>query len=272
MKKSLIALGVIALMSGTAAKAADLVIYQDEPVTAPAQINWTGFYAGGTIGGSWSESKTRLRGAVKPGEEWGRLAKKTVNPDGFIGGLFGGYNFQMPMLPSFMKNVVWGVETDWVWNSGDDSGTKKDIYLSQAGGNYHTKVRQEWNGSTRLRAGYAMGSEGRFLPYIATGVSYANIQAKGSIRDNEGKTLIERENGQSKEHFDKTQSRAGWNIGGGVDYVPPIMNDHLIVRAEYRFTDYGEDTYKWKLGGEKVANQKVKFYSNDFRVGVAYKF
>lgn len=231
MKKYLIAVSA-ALFASTAAQAADVVSYQPvEPVAIVPAFSWTGFYAGGELGGSWANAKTRLRDKDK-----NTVAKRKMKPDGFIGGIFAGYNFQMA------NNVVLGADTDFLWGDVKDD-KKKD-------GNKY-RVKQKWNGATRLRAGYAFD---RFLPYIAAGVSYADI--KGLYR-----------NGETKKGKEKSKTRAGWNVGLGVDYIPPIMNDHLVLRAEYRYTDFGKKTYK-------VSDYKyrVKYNQNDFRVGVAYKF
>ncbi|KAA6205477.1 MAG: porin family protein [Candidatus Tokpelaia sp.] len=296
MKKSIIAAGVLALLASTGAKAADIVTYQDQAVAAPSGVNWTGFYVGGTIGGAWAESKTRLRGPMEISEggdkdSWGRIAKKTVNPDSFIGGIYAGYNFEIGALANtpFLKDVVFGVETDFLFNSGNDRGGKdidqeyvdfnssangRSWYLGEGadGARYKVRVKQKWNGATRFRAGYALGNEGRFMPYFATGISYANIQAKGAVLSYSTATG-DRNYINEVGHHSMTKTRAGWNIGGGVDYVPPIMNDHLVLRAEYRFTDFGRDDYNVKdLNGNKKYNQVVKYYTNDFRVGVAYKF
>jgi len=264
MKKSLIAAGVLALMASTGAKAADIVTYQNQPVAAtpaaPAAVNWNGVYIGGTIGGSWADSTAKL----KYGKE--KVASKGVDPNSFIGGFYAGYNFQPNFLAnSFLKDIVFGIETDFLWNSGDGNGSKA---LSAQSYSYKASVRQKWNGATRIRAGYAMGPEGRFLPYIAGGVSYADIQAKGRVND-AAVNIYSR---------NSTKSTAGWNIGAGVDYVPPILNDHLVLRAEYRYTDFGTVSFgKGNIGyaaGYPLASlkQKADYSQNDFRVGVAYKF
>jgi len=270
MKKSLIAAGLLALMASTGAKAADIVTYQEQPVAAtpaaPAAVNWNGVYIGGTIGGSWGNSDTKLRGGVNVdgvGSAYGNIAKKTVSPNSFIGGFYAGYNFQPTFLAnSFLRDVILGVETDFVWNSGDGSGKKLIDDVT-----YKADVRQNWNGATRIRVGYAFGSEKRIMPYFAAGVSYADIRAKGSLTDDQGNSWTRR----------STKSRAGWNIGAGIDYVPPIMNDHLVLRAEYRFTDFGAGSMNRQVwdpaqGITFKAKQSVKFNQNDFRVGVAYKF
>jgi len=220
----------------------------------------------------------------------GRMAKKTLNPNSFIGGLYAGYNFQPNFLSnSFLKDVIFGVETDFMWNSGDDSGRKGfDFPVLQADKSiqhnpysYGASVRQRWNGATRLRIGYAFGPEKRILPYFAAGVSYADIRAKGSetsVRGFQGNGAADVIGGS------RTKTRAGWNIGAGVDYIPPILNDHIVLRAEYRFTDFGAGamnsfaytTPSSIAPGAKpqtwTGRQHVKFNQNDFRVGVAYKF
>jgi len=266
MKKSIIAAAALALLASTGAKAADIVTYQEQPVAAPAApaaVNWNGVYVGGTIGGSWGDSSTKL----KEGKD--KIAKKDVSPDSFIGGFYAGYNFQPTFLSnSFLKDIVFGVETDFLFNSGDGTGTKgftydQDDYL------YRASVKQKWNGATRIRAGYALGSEGRFLPYLAGGVSYADIQSRYRIAEGKDKKTAEWDEGRASQ----TKTRAGWNIGAGVDYVPPILNDHIVLRAEYRFTDFGTGSYnKYKDEDGIVVKQKADFSQNDFRVGVAYKF
>ncbi|KAA6205451.1 MAG: porin family protein [Candidatus Tokpelaia sp.] len=224
--KYLIAASVAALIVSGTARAADIVHYQ-EPEFQPA-FSWTGLYGGGTVGWTWAEAKTRFKSKAT-GEV---LGKKKIKPDAFEGGFYAGYNFQ------FSDAILLGLETDFLFTgSGDDKHL----------GDYRVSVRQKWNGATRLRAGYAFD---RFLPYVAVGVSYADIKTRAARND------------VSKA---KTQSRAGWNVGGGVDYA---MTDHIILRGEYRFTDFGKDTETFN----REAKYRVKYYQNDFRLGVAYKF
>lgn len=56
----------------------------------------------------------------------------------------------------------------------------------------------------------------------------------------------------------------GYTLGAGLDYA---MTDHIILRAEYCYTDFGGDDFNvdgWK--------RNVDLKSNDLRIGVAYKF
>jgi len=318
MKKSLIAAGIFALLASTGAKAADIVSYQAPEAAAapaaPAQVNWNGFYIGGTIGGSWANGRNKVidhyseydRSYDADGKEdwiysagYEKWLNKKLNPNSFIGGLYAGYNFQPGFLSqSALKDVVFGIETDFLFNSGgksakgvynavdhedvDEEGLDPDRHWRNQ---YKTRIKQDWNGATRLRAGYALGSEGRFMPYIAGGVSYAKFKAKTSNYNLDWREDWEpgEEEGGDAGTVSKSKTLAGWNIGAGVDYVPPILGDHLVLRAEYRFTDFGTQNFKSRstyvntegdadARGSNLVNQKVKFNQNDFRVGVAYKF
>ncbi|ALE03458.1 outer membrane protein [Bartonella ancashensis] len=54
----------------------------------------------------------------------------------------------------------------------------------------------------------------------------------------------------------------GYTLGAGVDFA---MTDNIILRTEYRYSDFGKKKFV-KDGIE------VSYKTNDFRVGVAYKF
>ena len=74
------------------------------PVVAPL-YSWTGFYVGANFGGAWSNSSFTN---ANTGLDW------TPGSTGFIGGLQGGYNYQI-------GNLVLGVEADIDWARFDRS-------------------------------------------------------------------------------------------------------------------------------------------------------
>ncbi|MBB5073421.1 opacity protein-like surface antigen [Bartonella callosciuri] len=118
----------------------------------------------------------------------------------------------------------------------------------------HT-LKQNWAGATRMRIGFASD---RFMPYVAGGIAYAQLQDTVSIS-------LKKEDGtglSSKNLTDETKTMVGYTLGGGIDFA---MLDNVIVRAEYRYSDFG----KKKFAKEKL---EMKYKTNDFRVGVAYKF
>lgn len=118
----------------------------------------------------------------------------------------------------------------------------------------HT-FKQNWGGATRVRIGFAAD---RFMPYLAGGIAYGQFQDTVSISvKNEGGSVV-----SSKNLTDETKTMIGYTLGGGIDFS---MLDNVIIRAEYRYSDFG----KKKFVKEKL---EVNYKTNDFRVGVAYKF
>lgn len=239
--KYLIAASVAALTAASAAQAADVVAAQEPaPVVAAPAFSWTGFYAGGQIGGSWSDTDVK-------GHRTDIDYSKSFSPDpsGFIGGLYAGYNFDIG------NNVVLGIETDWVWGDMDENDKAT---VNAAGDVISSKLKEKWAGATRARVGYAMD---RWMPYLAGGVAYSKVDSNYRIKNSKGDVYpMYSANG--------SDTLTGWTIGAGVDYA---MTDHLILRAEYRYTDFGDEDYS-----KNNVKYNVDYKTNDFRVGVAYKF
>lgn len=191
--------------------------------------NWTGAYVGGQVGYSWGTSRYS--------NEFDERFK--FNPKGGLGGLYGGYNYQLN------NNIVLGVEADFAFSDMKDNSGK---YYDEGSldPNMRSKLKMRWNGAARLRVGYALDS---WLPYVAAGVSYGDYYMKASDDvDSSGKKSIH---------------RTGWNVGAGVDYA---LSDSLIARVEYRYTDYGKASV---LSG---ISDRLKLRTHDVRLGVAYKF
>ncbi|MBC2884190.1 porin family protein [Ochrobactrum sp. CM-21-5] len=171
------------------------------------------------------------------GYGWGRsdfddgIDTLRLKPDGFLGGVYAGYNFDLG------NNVVLGIDGDITYNNLKDD-------FNGAGGSLESKLR--WSGAVRARAGYAVD---RFLPYIAGGVAFGSVKNSGDV---------------AGVGFSDSNTLTGWTIGGGVDYA---ATDNVIVRLEYRYTDYGDKDFDF--GGATVNDD---FRTNEIRLGVAYKF
>ena len=244
--KYLVAASALALTAASSAQAADVVMNQEPaPVVAAPAFSWTGFYAGGQIGGSWSDTDQKIKGRSNVQNFAGFGKSFSPDPSGFIGGLYAGYNYDLG------NNIVIGADTDWVWGDMDESDSA--TYLKGQEGEYKVngKIKEKWAGSTRARIGYAMD---RWMPYFAGGVAYAKIDSDAKFSDADGV--------YSKASGNKTLT--GYTLGAGVDYA---MTDHIILRAEYRYTDFGDQDY-----GNKDFKYNVDYKTNDVRVGVAYKF
>lgn len=229
--KSLLLASTFALLAATGAKAADAIVYEEPaPVIAAPVFSWNGAYLGGQIGYGWGKSTFSDVDGVG-----GRL-----KPDGFLGGLYAGYNFDLG------NSVVLGVDGDVTYNNLKKRFSETDEF----GDTDSIESKLRWSGAVRARAGYAVD---RFLPYIAGGVAFGQIKNSA--------TSVE---GGVEEHFSSSKTHTGWTAGAGVDYA---ATDNVIVRLEYRYTDYGHKNFD--VDGVDTRN---KFKTNEVRLGVAYKF
>lgn len=145
------ALGILAFAASVPAFAADVVM-EEPPAPAPiAELpvaSWAGPYAGVNLGYGFS-------GRVKePGN--------SISTDGFLGGAFVGYNYQM-------DNLVLGAEGDIGYNGikGDNAGTKAKAGLE---------------GSLRARLGYAISPD--ILLYGTAGGAAQSLKVtEGGLSD-----------------------------------------------------------------------------------------
>ncbi len=224
--KALLLASTVALLAASGAKAADDIVDEPAPVIAAPTFTWNGAYIGGQIGYGWG--KSGFSGDIATFD--------SVKPDGFLGGLYAGYNFDLG------NNVVLGVDGDITYN---DVSKGVDVYDGDlAVGSFDNKLR--WSGAVRARAGYAFD---RFLPYIAGGVAFGSVKNNGDIYG---------------VGFSESKTLTGWTVGGGFDYA---ATDNVILRLEYRYTDYGDKSFDFN--GLRVKND---FKTNEVRLGVAYKF
>lgn len=136
MRKLLLA-ACAAVAVANHASAGDLPLQRRSTYAAPetyrSLFNWTGFYLG-----------------VHGGYGWGTSGGSGTNPDGFVGGVQAGYNYQ------FSPNGVVGFETDISASAID-------------GKNNGVKFSTDYLGTIRGRAGYTID---RVMLYVTGGAAY----------------------------------------------------------------------------------------------------
>ncbi|WP_336278838.1 outer membrane protein [Bartonella sp. CB175] len=276
--KYLITTSVIITISASAVQAADVIVSRESVSVAPIitipTFSWTGLYLGGQIGGF--SSKTRMD--VLDGDNTTSVHEVHLPElSGFVGGLYAGSNVD------FGNGLVMGVDTDIIWANKEikkletttiktavqianthymliDAGIKIKDGVEVGEGDRRTdgySVKEKWTGATRVRIGFAAD---RFLPYVAGGIAYTQLRSVHTVSiagKDENYQII-----ASGTVSDETKSLVGYTLGAGVDFA---ITDNVMVRAEYRYSDFG----KKKFGKDKY---EVSYKTNDFRVGVAYKF
>jgi outer membrane immunogenic protein len=232
MKLQLFALSLSLL--ATSAFAADAVVEEVAVEVAPV-FNWTGGYIGGQVGYGWGDSTI----GFLPGPYY----VVPLDPDGFIGGVYGGFNYQLS------SNIVLGAEVDVQYSDISSSGVLgRYVGDTTDDPTYRYGSEQKWNASIRARAGYAFD---RILPFVTAGIAFSEYEHFQNL----------------SEPFSESANYTGWTVGGGFDYA---ATDNLIVRVEYRYTDFGEETFDDGPGG--WADHDVDLTTNDLRLGIAYKF
>lgn len=220
------------LYSTNHAFSADAIYAAPEAPVYVDTFSWNGGYIGAQAGYSFARNKLSFTGFTD---------NATANSDGFVGGIYAGYNW------AITDTIVYGVEGDINF-----ANLKKDTVLtSNQNNSVNWNTKTDIEGAVRARLGV---SYDRWLPYIAAGVAFARLKDTISL-SNQTNTATFAEN---------TSTRVGFTIGAGVDYA---VTDNILLRAEYRYNDYGK-----KTSTIENLDFERKLSSNNIRLGIAYKF
>jgi outer membrane immunogenic protein len=244
---SLVLAAISSITFAQFATAADLPVKAPARVVAPPLYNWTGFYAGLNIGGSWGRLDNSLVSTT------GVVAFTNSDKiDGVIGGGQIGYNWQS-------NQWVFGLEADF-----QGSGQKGDgsFFIPGVGGNLalvipSTSITYEdklnWFGTVRGRVGYAFD---RWLPYVTGGWAFGHGEINGT-----------RTTGGVSTTFSGSESYSGWTVGGGVEWA---FANNWSAKVEYLYINFGDGPTVPVTTGLNVVSGNLT--DNIVRVGVNYKF
>jgi len=227
------------------------------PNFLPERPRWTGFYAGGSLGGGRQTGNTTVAGpfgsptftpsttttttvtttspiagtTTTTTTTFGTpiLAASSINaaavprslsPDGngAVGGAQFGFNYQIGA-------VVIGAETDI---SATRLGGSQTSAANPAGTRFTTKAENEVSmlGTVRARAGFVLGD---FLIYGSGGYAYGLVDQKGSITPDNPATT-------SGATASRSGIASGWALGGGVEYA---ILPGMTLRLDYTHYDLG---------------------------------
>jgi outer membrane immunogenic protein len=303
LKSAFLATATIGLIGGSAF-AADLPTRKGPPIApvyVPPPFTWTGFYVGLNAGYAWLNNQRNdnvgfpfvgaipVGGAVVPFASSGNS-----NNGGFIGGVQAGYNYQFGIGSGF----VLGGEADIDWadiNRNRNNGVLFGSFtLPQFPGSVFTPSgiatsnhnnNNQYIGTVRLRAGYAFD---RILVYATGGLAYGGVNNNNNVGSaivattapgfvipttniiavTPTQTVIGSSLGSRS-----SSTRAGWTIGGGVEYA---FTPNWTVKGEYLFEDFGHANRAPGIflpGAATVFNSSSRDVQvNVVRVGLNYKF
>jgi outer membrane immunogenic protein len=168
------------------------------------------------------------------------------SPQGVIGGAHVGYNLQI-------NQWVLGVE-----GSVDGTSLNKSVFLSVAGTPATVISRADVQGSIRPRAGIAFD---RAFIYATGGAAFTGItNSYSAFPHNPGFLLQD----------SISQTRAGWTVGGGLEYA---VTNNWSVRAEYRYSDFGHVTDSpFPAFTNGLLSVDHHLTENQVQAGFSYKF
>ena len=282
--KEVLLCAILPIGLATAARAADLPTRRTPPQTdlspTPA-FSWTGFYAGGNLGGGFDDYATYGLGVVTPGaminlEDGTRAPFRATNSSGFIGGGQIGYNLQFRngLFDSALGNglgplqgggVVVGVEADADYTDLRATGTYIGGPASLAS---QYLSRTDFIGTVRGRLGYAFGN---LLVYGTGGLAY------GGVRDN---LAIFSSTGGLYGVSGVNQIQTGIAYGGGAEFAIPtasalnvFKSSAVTLKVEYLHYVLGADVgILTNSVNHNVYTTRILNDGNLVRAGLNYKF
>jgi outer membrane immunogenic protein len=227
--------------------AADLGPYAaPTPYTVPP--SWSGFYAGGQLGGAWSQSDWQFENH----NYWNTLGPRLLGTDfdidasGVAGGGQVGFNYQAGAW-------VLGIEGS-ITAADLDGNIQSPLFPTDT---FTTEVN--WFSTVTGRIGYA---QGRWLAYAKGGWAGADIGLHFSESD-------------TKVRAGACSWMNGWTVGGGAEYA---LGPGLSLGIEYDYA--GLDTGRWTLpcvgcgtgvgGGTPIVDGEIAIQSVSARLN--YRF
>ncbi|WP_127143671.1 outer membrane protein [Pelagibacterium montanilacus] len=154
---------------------------------------------------------------------------------GFIGGVQVGANFQADMF-------VLGVE-------GDIQLSTMSQTVELGGDDYIASL--DYFGTVRARAGVAIDN---VMPYLTGGLAYGGVTVDTSDLDPD---------------YVDSNTHWGWTIGGGVEVA---MDQNVSFKAEYLYTDLGEEEFQPDEGGPSSSPFDAGLQFHTIRAGVNFHF
>lgn len=207
----------------------------DLPVKAPVYsppppvviYNWTGFYVGANVGYGWGSLHNSVAPLPSPAAFGAAPFTVSSSPDGFLGGIQAGYNWQS-------GRFVYGLETDF--QGADISDNAVRAPLSTAGGvpvpgwNSRVSTKLDYFGTVRARLGATVTPE--LLVYATGGFAYGNVKNSSRTTFTPLPPFT---------YVGSTSSiEPGWTVGGGIEYG----FSNWSLKLEYLYVDLNVPSYR----------------------------
>jgi outer membrane immunogenic protein len=191
--------------------------------------SWTGAYLGATVGWGYLDGTVTAGGPALAGAI---PASYGVSPNGFLGGVEAGYNWQV-------GRFVYGLETDF--SGANINGSNTTTLVSAFGPDTINVVgtageRLSYLGTVRARLGWTPLDP--LLFYATGGFAYGGVESSMQLTE----TVVGPCNcGPSPTVLTNASSTlTGWTVGGGGEWM---FAPHWTVKGEYLYYDLGSTSY-----------------------------
>lgn len=225
-------------------------------------VDWSGFYAGGFIGATDSQSDARTATGrlhyfnITDANQIGRAGKNALDQWGASGGLVAGYGKQF-------GNVLVGIEASAQNLSLDKKHATTETYESLPSKQLTIRqsVSADWMAGLRLRLGWA---ERNWLAYATAGVAATRLKLDATFSDNAW-------SGYS--HASTSDWVTGASLGFGGEYA---LSPKWSLRGEYLYTRFGKVSTVSDVtsindpGGTLI--HKANLDNHGLYVGLTYRF
>ena len=247
MKRVLISLATISVLATTAYAGKNVELPQVPPVQIVTD-EWSGPYIGAQVGFLSGKGKVDATFRSNNITYWNNANYDTLTlkPSGFIGGVFIGANKLL------QNNWLIGIELDANYVNAKKSG---NFYVNGNSSNSKFTLKQTDDFALFARFGKVFGENQSTLAYLLAGGTMAKLKG--------GLTV----NGTTKWDSDRV---SGWTVGAGLEYK---MNKNWHIRAQYRYSKYGDsDTLRYTFGSNNYSAKIKDYKTHIFQIGVSYHF
>jgi len=234
-----------------------------------------GWYVGGNLGGSWSDSDIKLTVgpgttaiptppiAIPPADVSGinALSGGSSNKSGFTGGIEGGYN------AITTDHLLWGIETDFGWMDSDNRDSRSFQSTVQVNppinplptATISSRVKTSWIWTIRPRIGW---SEGPWAIYGTAGMAMTDAKSTIEYADNRVPP-----NSASRS---ANETLTGWTAGIGAAYA---FDNGWSLKGEWLYADFGNiHEHADAANGFVHVDSDNKVKTNLLRVGLDFSF
>jgi outer membrane immunogenic protein len=256
MKKLLlVSVAFSAIAASGAVQAADLPL-KAPALLAPVGYDWSGIYLGGHIGGGWATNDMSDPSLGIVGVILGLPAVQTTDSSGFLGGVQGGWNYQIGRL-------VVGTEVDFSWSGINGTNTSSSSPIPGLTTTRALTANTDWSGTSTVRLGYARD---RVMFYSKAGAAWAHTNYTDNATIALGPAVAPLFTGTG------AQTRVGWTVGTGVEWA---FWNNWSAKVEYDYLNLGSKTVA--VNGTLLAapaslglvnSQAI----NEVKVGLNYRF